>query len=56
MHQQKEVHLQVALKIVQYLKGTPIRGILFERNGNVSLEAYTNANYARSIVDRRSPT
>jgi len=29
MHQPKEMHLQVALRIVQYLKGTPRRGIIF---------------------------
>jgi len=29
---------------------------LFKRNGNVSLEAYTDANYVGSIVDRRSTT
>jgi len=56
MHQPKEIHLQAALRIVQYLKGTPGRGILFERNGNANLEAYTNADYAGSIVDRRSTT
>lgn len=41
---------------MQYLKGTPGRGILFERNGNVRLEAYTDADYAGSIVDSRSTT
>jgi len=56
MHQPKEIHLQAALRIVQYLKGTPGRGILFERNGNENLEAYTDADYAGSIVDRRSTT
>ncbi|XP_017413067.1 uncharacterized mitochondrial protein AtMg00810-like [Vigna angularis] len=54
MPQPKEVHLQAPLRIVQYLKGTPGRGILFERNGNVSVEAYTDADYAGSIVDKRS--
>ncbi|XP_073219751.1 uncharacterized protein [Cicer arietinum] len=56
MHQPKEAHLQVALRIVQYLKGTPGRGILFKRNKSVSLEAYTDADYAGSVVDRRSTT
>ncbi|CAJ2666495.1 unnamed protein product [Trifolium pratense] len=56
MHQPKEIHLQAALRIVQYLKGTPGRGILFERNGSVGLEAYTDADYVGSIVDRRSTT
>ncbi|KAK2356003.1 hypothetical protein QL285_093366 [Trifolium repens] len=56
MHQPKEINLQAALRIVQYLKGTLGRGILFERNGSVGLEAYTDADYAGSIVDRRSIT
>ena len=29
---------------------------MFERNGNANLEAYTDADYAGSIVDRRSTT
>ncbi|WVY92731.1 hypothetical protein V8G54_031819 [Vigna mungo] len=52
MHSPKETHLQAAHRILQY----PGRGILFKRNGNVKLEAYTDADYARSIVDRRSTT
>ena len=56
MHNPREVHLQAAHRILQYLKGTPGRGILFIRNGNMTLEAYTDADYAGSIVDRRSPT
>ena len=56
MHQPKEAHLQAALRIVQYLKGTPGKGILFKRNKSVSLEAYTDADYVGSVVDRRSTT
>nr|KYP37395.1 hypothetical protein KK1_041405 [Cajanus cajan] len=54
MHKPKEAHLQVALRIVQYLKGTPRRGILFKRNKNVNLKAYTDVDYAGSVVDRKS--
>lgn len=54
MHRSKEIHLQAAFRIVPYLKGTPNRGILFERNGSVGLEAYTDADYAGSIMDRRT--
>lgn len=46
MHQPKEIHLQVVLWIVQYLKGIYGRGFLFEKNGSVSLEAYTDVDYA----------
>ena len=40
--------------MLQYLKGTPGKGILFKRNGGLVLEAYTDADYAGSIIDRRS--
>ena len=35
MHQPKEAHLQVAYRIVQYLKGTPRRGIFFSNKTRV---------------------
>jgi hypothetical protein len=54
MHSPKEVHLQAAHRVLQYLKGTPGKGILFKRKGDLVLEAYTDADYAGSIVDRRS--
>ena len=54
MHSLKEVHLQAGHQVLQYLKGTPRKGILFKRNGGLVLEAYTDADYARSIVDRKS--
>jgi len=55
MHQPREAHLQAALRIVQYLKGTPGRGILFKQNKSVVLEIYTDGD-AGSVVDRRSTT
>ena len=55
MHCPREVHLQVTYRILHYLEGTPPgRGILYKRNGNTILEAYTDADYAGSITDRRS--
>nr|KYP41834.1 Copia protein [Cajanus cajan] len=56
MHCPREVHLHAIYRILQYLKGTPGRGILYKRNGNTSLEAYTDADYAGSIIDKRSTT
>jgi hypothetical protein len=53
MHSLKEVHLQVAHQVLQYLKGTPGKGILFKRTRGLVLEAYTDADYVGSIVDRR---
>ena len=54
MHSPKEVHLQATHRVLKYLRGAPRKGILFKRNGGLILEAYTDADYAGSIVDRRS--
>ena len=56
MHDPEEPHLQVAYRVLHYLKGNPEKGILFKKNDILALEAYTNANYVGSIVDRRSTT
>ena len=54
IHDPKEIHLQVMYQILQYLKGTPGKGILFKKEEKLTLEAYTDANYARFVVDKRS--
>ncbi|KAK5845013.1 hypothetical protein PVK06_001165 [Gossypium arboreum] len=54
MHNPKESHLRAVYQILQYLKGTPGKGILFKKGENLTLEAYTDADYAGSMVDRRS--
>lgn len=52
----REPHLQAAYRILHYLKSNPGKGILFKRNNILTLEAYTDADYAGSLVDRRSTT
>ena len=54
MHNPKETHLRVVHRILQYLKGSPGRGVLFEKGESMILEAYTDADYAGSLDDRRS--
>ena len=54
MHSPKEAHPRAAYQVLQYLKGTSGKGILFKRNGGLVLEAYTDADFAGSIIDRRS--
>jgi len=56
MHEPKESHLQVAYKILHYLKDNHKKEILFKRNEQLNLEAYTDADYVGSLVDRRSTT
>lgn len=54
MHHPREMHLQAVDRILQYLKESRGKGILFKRGGDMVLEAYTNADYVGSLVDRRS--
>ena len=56
MHNPKETHLRVVHRILQYLKGNPRRGVLFKKGESVILEAYIDADYARSLDDRRRST
>jgi len=56
MHNPKERHLQAINKLLQYLKTSPGRGLLFKRNEQLKMEVYTNAHYARSVTDSKSTT
>ena len=56
MHDPREPHLQAAYRVLRYLQGNLGKGILFKKNNTLTLEAYTNADYAGSLVDRRSTT
>ena len=56
MHDPREPHLQAANKVLHYLKGNLGKGILFKKNNTLPLQAYIDADYAGSIVDRRSTT
>ena len=47
-------HLSAVLRIVRYLKGSLDRGIMFKRNGNLEIQAYTDADWASNPNDRRS--
>ena len=53
-HNPKDSHLQVVYHIIHYLKGTSSKGLLFKWGMELYLEAYTNADYAGSVLDRRS--
>ncbi|RVW31850.1 Copia protein [Vitis vinifera] len=54
MHDPREPHLQAAYRVLHYMKGNPENIILFKKNNTLALEAYTDADYAGSLVDRRS--
>uniref|UniRef100_F6I6R9 Protein kinase domain-containing protein n=1 Tax=Vitis vinifera TaxID=29760 RepID=F6I6R9_VITVI len=46
--------MNVVYKILQYLKGTPRKGLHFGKHDQFKIEAFTDADWAGSIEDRRS--
>ncbi|XP_047327162.1 secreted RxLR effector protein 161-like [Impatiens glandulifera] len=51
-----EVHWEVALQVVKYLKGTPSLGLFYSCNTNSVLEAFSDADWATCTDSRRSLT
>eukprot|EP00253_Pinus_taeda_P013579 PITA_13579 len=49
----KETHLQVVKRIFKYLQGTQNYGLWYPRNTDLTLHAYTNADWAGSMDDRK---
>ena len=54
MHDPRSTHLNAAYRILRYLKGCPGKGILFSNSGHLSIECYTDADWAGCLDDRRS--
>lgn len=56
MKNSKEVQLQATYNVLHQLKGIFEKSIKYRNNEIMLLEVYTNANYAKSIVNKRSTT
>ena len=54
MHACGQQHFDIVYRILRYLKGSPGRGLLFKGCGHLQVEAFTDADWAGSVVDRRS--
>ncbi|KAK3006432.1 hypothetical protein RJ639_016813 [Escallonia herrerae] len=54
MHSPHEEHLEAVYRILRYLKSSPRKGLFFMKNEQRNLEAYTDANWAGSITDKKS--
>ena len=54
MHSPRSEHFETAYRILQYLKGSPGKGLLFEKNSHLQVEVYTDADWAGSLIYRRS--
>ncbi|XP_059627930.1 uncharacterized mitochondrial protein AtMg00810-like [Cornus florida] len=47
-------HLEAAHHVLRHLKGSPGKGILFDSYGHLRVKAYTDADWTRSVTNRRS--
>lgn len=54
MHTPNSKHFEAVLRILRFLKGTPGRGLFFKKSGDRKIEAYTDADWAEAIEDKRS--
>jgi len=56
IHFQSKEHMKAVMRILQYLKSSPGKGIMFTKGDTLNIEGYTNADWASSIDDRSSTT
>ncbi|BFG38701.1 hypothetical protein CerSpe_249750 [Prunus speciosa] len=54
MHSPSEVHMEAVMRILQYLKSTPGKGLMFSKHGHLQIEGFTDADWAGNRTDRRS--
>ncbi|KAL5732677.1 hypothetical protein ACOSQ2_032369 [Xanthoceras sorbifolium] len=54
MHSPGPKHFDTVYRILRYLKRSPGKGLIFKKHGHLQVEAYTDADWAGSVIDRRS--
>lgn len=56
MHCPRRPHAEAAHHVLRYLKGTTNKGLHFKNRGTPEITAYSDANWAGDISDRKSTT
>jgi hypothetical protein len=46
--------MEVALRVLRYLKSSPGKGILFSKNDHLNIIGYTDADWAGNLTDKKS--
>ncbi|KAA0045052.1 Cysteine-rich RLK (receptor-like protein kinase) 8 [Cucumis melo var. makuwa] len=47
-------HMEAVNRILIYLKHTPGKGLMFRKTNRKTIEAYTDSDWAESVIDRKS--
>lgn len=56
MHHPRKPHLEAALRVLRFIKGTPGQGLLFPTINNLTLKAFCDSDWAGCPTTRRSIT
>ncbi|KAJ0888786.1 putative RNA-directed DNA polymerase [Helianthus annuus] len=56
MHSPCQSHLDIALRLLRYLKQSPGMGIVFRKTGNFDIKAYVDSDWAKCLLTRKSIT
>lgn len=56
MHAPIKEHLEATYIVLRYLKSSPGKGLLFKKGGQKIIEAYMDADWASSIINRKLTT
>jgi hypothetical protein len=54
MHDPRIPYQEAVYQILRYLKSCPGKSVLFNKNGHIKIEVYTDADWARCLDDRKS--
>jgi len=49
-----EEHMEAVNRILRYLKSTLGKGLMFRKSDRKCIEAYTDSDWAGSVIDRKS--
>ncbi|KAJ0566355.1 putative RNA-directed DNA polymerase [Helianthus annuus] len=56
MHAPNSGHLDIALRLLKYLKLSPGKGVMFSRANDFSVKGYVDSDWAKCLVTRKSVT